>query len=120
MNDVAVTALLNGGGVLVFAFLIWKGQEAIKAALEKKADETKAAIEKLEETTVEESRAIQDIVTRMVERLARIDERTFRAETIEGIPPRGEPLRRPRVKTPAPIPPRPRNQTPFTGGDKDR
>lgn len=94
-----VSSVLSGGGVLAFAYVVWRGLTRIENKLE-----------------------------RLVERVVRIDERTFSAEMRaeqeqQAVPqhvkeqPTGR-IRRPRSRTPlAGV--RAKPQTPFMGGDED-
>ena len=92
-----ITALSSGGATVVFAFVVWR------------------SVEKLAATLREDTKEIRDLLTAMVERLSRIDERTASLEFVparESAPRGGRAF--PRAQT------RPRGQpiTPFVPGAK--
>lgn len=95
--DPTAIDILNTGGVLVFAFVIWRSLEKLKdgMAAERKADRDELAVELKEQTA---------LLLRIVERMARIDDRTFRADTAaEGVPV-VDPHSKLRRRTPPPTP----------------
>lgn len=107
MNDTAVIAILNGGGVLAFAFMVWR-------SIEKMGGEVKASVDKGSEDVAEALDKMSARLDRMTERMARIDDRTFRADTEGDYQPQ-----RKRARTPVAGVPRSKAPTPFTGGDDE-
>jgi hypothetical protein len=92
MSDSAavVTDILSGGGVLAFAAVVWRAQQRMSNTLDK-----------------------------MLERLVRIDDRTFRAE-VDGIPMHIDerPTRGHRLRKNTPVA-RPRTQTGLMNDDNE-
>jgi hypothetical protein len=95
MDDPSLANILSGGGAVALAVVVWKTQLGIQAA-----------IEKLKDSFTAEMKEQTEMLSKMVERLARIDERTFGA------------VGRARLKT-SPIGVRSKPQTPFTADDGD-
>lgn len=110
MNDVAVTALLNGGGVLAFAYVVWRAIADLKTATEKGNGEIRESIEDGDAKVAAALDRVAAKLDRFVERLARIDDRTYRAEADDAP--------RKRTRTPISGVPRSKTQTPFTGDDE--
>jgi hypothetical protein len=105
MADVSIETILSGGGALGLAIVVWKTQIDIKAALEKLADKFSLALEKQSEVLGDALEKQNGLLSKMIERLARIDERTSGGG-------------RQRLKT-SPIGHRTKPITPFTEDDKE-
>jgi hypothetical protein len=84
MTDLPITELAQGGAaVAVLCWVVWRAIDKLGERMEKRFDD------------------LGNLLTKMVERLARIDARTFEAESVTQVI--EAPRRYPRHKTPTPF-----------------
>jgi hypothetical protein len=102
LGDLANVA--NLGGVLTFAFVVWKSLDKHGDKLDKLREQHEAERTADRDALADELKVQTSMLRQMIERLARIDVRTHRADT-EG---ESETERTPRVRKRTPPP------TPFT------